>query len=89
MAVFIVTYDLNTPGQKYDCLTEKLEAYGIHWHMQGSVWLIVTTQTAVEIRDNLQECLDSNDELFVARLSGEAAWTGYGKNITEWLKKYL
>lgn len=89
MAAYIVAYDLHAEGQNYTCLRNKLEAYGTHWHMQGSVWIVVTNQTAVQIRDNLNPCLDSNDKLFVGRLSGEAAWFGYGDQVTNWLKANL
>lgn len=76
-------------GQNYDCLYKKLDAYPTRWHAQGSVWVIVTSETAVQIRDKLASCLDANDKLFVARLSGEAAWTGYGKEVSDWLLKQL
>lgn len=89
MATYIITYDLNKSGQNYNCIIKKLEAYGTHWHAQGSVWLLVTDQSATQIRDHLGACLDDNDELFVARLSGEAAWRGYSTQISEWLKKFL
>jgi len=89
LACYVVSYDLHTPGQKYDCLTKKLEAYGTHWHAQGSVWFVVTTSSATDIRDNLNACLDSNDKLIVAKLSREAAWTGYSDSISAWLKKHL
>ncbi|PHS06169.1 MAG: hypothetical protein COA78_14535 [Blastopirellula sp.] len=89
MSSFIVTYDLNKQGQNYDCITEKLEAYGTYWHIQGSVWIIVTAQSAKQIRDNLVACLDENDELFVGKLSGEAAWQGYNEKVSNWLKEKL
>lgn len=89
MASYIVAYDLNQSGQNYECITKKLKAYPTHWHMQGSVWIIITESTAKLIRDNLQSCLDDNDELFVGTLSGEAAWKGYSTSISEWLKKNL
>ncbi len=89
MATYIVTYDLLQSGQNYKCLHGKLEAYPTHWHMQQSVWLIETSQTAAQVRDNLLSCLDSNDKLLVAKLSGEAAWSGYSAKITEWLKGRL
>lgn len=56
---------------------------------EWSVWIIITSQGAIQIRDFLSPCLDSNDKLFVGKLSGEAAWTGYRAQITEWLKKHL
>jgi len=89
MSAYIVTYDLHTPGQKYACLKEKIEAYGYYCHLQGSVWIIVASNDAKSIRDNLQSCLDNNDSLFVARLSGEAAWTGFSDETTKWLKEGL
>tara|TARA_A100001391_G_scaffold136353_1_gene95003 strand:+ start:22382 stop:22657 length:276 start_codon:yes stop_codon:yes gene_type:complete len=87
MKAFIVTYDLIKSGQNYACITKKLKSYPTHWHMQGSVWIIRTSETAKQIRDGLKSCLDSNDKLFVAALSGEAAWCGYTDNITDWLKQ--
>lgn len=89
MPAYIVTYDLHKQGQNYSCLTKKLEAYGYYWHMQGSVWIIKTSETCVQIRDNLSSCLDSNDKLFIAKLQGEAAWTGYTQEHTNWLKGAL
>lgn len=89
MAVYIVAYDLHKQGQNYSCITQKLESYSAYWHMQGSVWIVVSDKKATEIRDSLKACLDSNDDLFVGRLSGEAAWSGYGSEVTEWLKDIL
>lgn len=89
MAVHIVTYDLMKQGQNYTCITKKLESYPTHWHAQGSVWFIETPQTASQVRDGLKACLDSNDKLIVARLSGEAAWAGYGDDVSRWLKARL
>jgi hypothetical protein len=89
MATYIVTYDLMKQGQNYTCLAKKLDAYPTHWHAQGSVWLIETNQSAVDIRENLSSCLDANDKLLVARLSGEAAWQGYSNSVSSWLKDRL
>ena len=89
MAAFIVTYDLHRAGQNYQCLTDKLESYPTHWHVQQSVWIIATNQSAADIRDSLNGCLDNNDKLIVARLSGEAAWVGYSPKVSDWLKRHL
>jgi hypothetical protein len=37
----------------------------------------------------LQQYIDSNDELLVAKLSGEAAWTGFSDKCSNWLKENL
>lgn len=58
--------------------------------MQRSVWGIVSSRTAAQVRDDLIACLDSNDKLFDAALTGEAAWAGYyGSDDVEWLEDNL
>jgi hypothetical protein len=89
MPSYVVAYDLHKVGQNYECLIKKLKTYDTHWHVQQSVWIVISNQTSAQIRDFLTPCLDSNDKLIVARLSGEAAWYGYADSITQWLKKYL
>ncbi len=89
MPTYIITYDLNYRGQNYDCIHEKLNSYPQCWHMQGSAWIISTGLSASAIRDDLKKCLDENDELFIARLSGEAAWFGYNSEQNKWLKAAL
>jgi len=87
MTTYVVAYDLINPGQKYECLRHKLEAYGTYWHIQQSVWLIKTSATAVQIRDNLNSCIDANDKLIVAGLTGEAAWAGHDAHNSRWLRE--
>jgi hypothetical protein len=88
MSKFIVSYDLHKAGQNYTCIINKLKSYGSYWHIQGSVWIIATQENATQIRDKLKACLDSNDKLFVAKLSGEAAWKGYPDNVSQWIKEH-
>jgi hypothetical protein len=89
MPAYIVGYDLDEPGQKYECLKEKLQSYGAYWRFQKSVWIIVSIESAETIRDNLISCLDDGDKLFVGRLEGEAAWVGYSEKGNAWLIKRL
>lgn len=84
---YIVTYDLRAPGRNYDSLYEALRSYGTYYHIQESVWIIVSNRSATEICDHLLTFIDSNDSLFVARLSGEAAW--FGVPDSDWLKRNL
>jgi CRISPR/Cas system-associated endoribonuclease Cas2 len=89
VSMFVVSYDLNKSGQDYEAIHKRIKSWPTHWHMQGSVWLIVTTDSVTTIRDHIQKVMDNNDKLFVAKLSSEAAWKGYSSNISEWLKNYL
>jgi hypothetical protein len=89
MPAYIVAYDLKVPGQKYECIRPKIEAYGTYWHFQQSVWLVQSDDSAETIHTNLSACLDANDKLFVARLEGEAAWEGYDKDGNDWIYNLL
>src|SRR3546814_5478189 len=67
MAAYIICYDLTNPGRNYQNLYEKIKSYGTWARVTESNWVIVTTKTAVQIRDDLLTVLDSNDRLFVVK----------------------
>lgn len=86
----MVGYDLNKTGQNYDKLIEALKSnYDNWWHHLDSTWLIKTSKTCVEVRDELRAFIDSNDELLVAELTGVAAWCGIADSGSTWLKNNL
>lgn len=91
MSAFMITYDLYTPGQKYDCIEKAIKSVcPANWKMLRSVWLVTYSGTAVQLRDAVAKCLDNNDDLIVVRLSGEAAWQG--PNLikhNQWIKETL
>lgn len=89
MKTHIIGYDLNRPEQNYDHLIEAIKSYGTWWHHLDSTWLIRTPQTAVAVRDNLRRYIDQNDELLVATLTGETAWTGFSEPGSTWLTDNL
>lgn len=86
MQVYSISYDLNSPGQNYTGLFIEIKSLGSWWHCLDSSWLVATNLSAVHIRDRLITKIDKNDKLLVACLSGEAAWQGFEKQCSEWLK---
>jgi len=54
-----------------------------------STWLRKTKFIAASLRNILEKYIDSNDELLVTKLSGEAAWTGFNESGSKWLKNNL
>lgn len=89
MSTYAINYDLNKPGQNYDSLIEAIKQFATWWHHLDSCWLVVTNLSAADIRDRLKPHLDRNDELLVAKLSGEAAWAGFTDRGSKWLKDNL
>ena len=53
----IITYDLCSPGRNYDDLYEKIKSYGTWAHICESTWIISTTDSCSDIRDNLKSVM--------------------------------
>ncbi|MGG2399314.1 hypothetical protein ACJRW5_20445 [Pseudomonas sp. SH1-B] len=82
MTVYCVTYDLKAPGKDYTPVHDYLKQFAYCKNLE-SFWLIDTTKTSAEIRDDLRNLSDSNDVFFVARLQGSWASLNYG--CGDWL----
>ena len=90
MSTFLIGYDLDTPGQNYEGLAEQIKSLGAWWHHLDSTWLVKSDLDQVAIRDRLKSVLDSNDELLVVNVSGDAAaWCGFDQRGSKWLRDNL
>lgn len=86
--ILIVASDLHQPGRDYPKIEKLLQkANGGSRHIQGSVWLIDTTNDVGTWRDRLRDAGDANDEYFVARFQHDE-WASYGldQDAADWLK---
>lgn len=72
---YIISYDLTSPGRNYDDLYKAIKSYPYWGKLTESTWAIVTSQTYVQIRDNLKVHIDENDKLIVIQSGRVAAWT--------------
>lgn len=84
MAVYIVTYDLNSPGQNYDGLIKAIRAY-THCKPLKSAFFIDTSEKAASIRDKLKKHIDEGDALYVMELQKHWA-ANRTMDCTSWLK---
>jgi CRISPR/Cas system-associated endoribonuclease Cas2 len=82
MSVFLITYDLKSPGQNYQSVYDYLKKYNYCKGLE-SVWLIDTTKTATQIRDDLMKITDTNDEIFVVKIT--RTWGSYNYYCADWL----
>lgn len=84
----IVSYDLCNDSKDYAKLYELLKSYSQWAKITESTWFISTDKSCVEVRDEINSVTDSDDRIFVAELTGVAAW----RNViceSDYLKKYL
>jgi hypothetical protein len=86
---YIISYDLNNPGQNYENVLRVIKSYNAWARLGGSAYIVITTSTAVEIRDSILKEMDSNDQLFVGNIQPPAAWFGLGDEVSNWIKNNL
>jgi len=75
MNKYLVSYDLDKPGQDYSRLTNELKRLG-GIRILYSEWILRNKASAEAMRNHLKSFIDGNDMLLVVGLTGEAAWTG-------------
>ena len=73
MNLFFISYDLDSPGQDYAKIIDKLKSMGAK-RVLYSMWAIKGNYTAIGLRDTLKEYLDKNDRLVVDQSATWAAW---------------
>lgn len=89
MTTYIVTFEVNDSLRK-SALTEKLKAYGTYCPIHGNCWAIQSNNTAAQVREFLDQALNSSDRIFVIRTGVNAAWRNtYDEKNSKWLKERL
>lgn len=87
MKCYIISYDLRN-DRNYEDLYEALRSYPKWARIVDSTWAVVTSKTAVQIRDHLDQILDEDDRLLVVKSGTEAAWRNV-RCSNKWLKENL
>lgn len=80
MKPYIISYDLNNPGQDYNDLINKIKSFPYYSHFQKSNFLIKSTLTAKEIYNQLSIYLDDSDLIFISELT---SYNHYG-SLYDW-----
>ena len=89
MNSYLISYDLMAPNKDYSKLISAIKEYGTYAKVLESCWIVKSSNTAKEIRDNLKNHIDANDKLFVVKLAGVGAWYNLSDKVSEWLKDNL
>lgn len=75
MTWYVVSYDLRDPQRDYSRLYTRLDAWRALRVLESVLIIRVKQSSSSSIRDDLKKYIDSNDGLFVAKLTAEAAWS--------------
>ena len=89
METYIVAFEVTNENRKENLKT-KLREYGTYCPINDNCWAIVSGNSPVQIRDNLNLSLINSDRLFVIRSGIAAAWQNvYSDDNSKWLKERL
>ena len=88
MNSLIVEYDLCNPNSDYDELISAIESFPISEPITKSTWFIKTDKTCKNVIIFLKQFINSDDRLFVAKLSSSAAWINI-RGSGERIKKHM
>lgn len=71
MPVYAISYDLNSPGQKYQRVKDAIESCGDSIKPMESFWLVDSSLTYLQISQKVRQAHDDNDRHLVMRMSSE------------------
>ena len=84
--VYMITYDLNEPGQRYEGVIEAIKSAstGVWCTYWKSSYLIKSNLSAQAIMDRIKPHLDSNDRLIIVQTTNN-----YSGWLTESEREYI
>lgn len=69
---FMISYDLNAPGQNYEKVKDVITNFGgAYIKLQKSFWLVRNDLTADEMARDILNVVDKNDSIFVCELNND------------------
>ena len=88
MSSYLITYDLNSPGQKHQQVIEVIKSFYGWAKLSESSYALNTHHSVEQIHSIISEHLDSNDHFYVIHLS--QPYSGFGpKEVNDWLDANL
>jgi hypothetical protein len=90
MAVHWVNYDLNDSGKDYAKLITYLKSHSSWAKPLKSSFFVRTSLSASELRDEINNYIDANDDVVVIPVDGRGwATHGLSSKVTDWMRTNL
>lgn len=88
MSLYMVSYDLNKPGQDYKKVTDKIESLGSWCHYLDSTYLVKSYLNFETFQKEVTSVADSTDRFIIAKVDGTVGgwlstdqWNWINKNL--------
>ncbi|APS27866.1 MULTISPECIES: hypothetical protein [Weissella] len=87
---YIITYDLNEPGKKYDDVAAAIKSSARTWtHYLESTFIITSDLSADQIQKNIKPYLDNNDALFISELAANNHQGWLNRDQWDYLREHV
>lgn len=85
MEIYCISYDLGKPKRDYENLFSFLESFKDNFHALESVWFVRTGLSAKEIKSQISNLIDGDDQVFVIEVQKHWSFK-INKNIPDWMR---
>jgi hypothetical protein len=91
MKTYLISYDLIKPESfpEYIRLFSMIKTANFWAKPLRSVWLVKTTLSSAQIRDELMKVIDTNDKIMIIEVTNNWAAYGLPKEVIDWMQKGL
>ena len=83
-----ISYDLRAPGESYPELLAYIRACEGTKPL-SSTWFIRTARSALQVRDDIAELIDDEDEFLVLDVTGMEWATTFEDCTTDWMERRM
>ncbi|WP_086466722.1 hypothetical protein [Oceanibaculum nanhaiense] len=81
-----ISYDLHSPGQNYDDVTDAIKSLGKWAKIHESFWYVKSKKSASEACDIVWAACDENDTVYVVdATNNNAAWQNLPDNVSNFI----
>lgn len=83
-----VSYDLNSPGQNYERVIERIKSLGSWAKIQKSHWYLKTNHSEKYVAEKIWEVMDANDSLIVINsTTNDAYWYNLSPEVARFMQE--
>lgn len=80
-----INYDLQAPGRNYQPVYDYIKSSGVYAKPLESLWLMRTTKSAGQVRNDLKQLVDSNDKVLTFNVTGDAWASNFRDSHIDWM----